>query len=119
MPMEPGQQSYTYKTFETIKKIKSDPQMNGVHFIGGISNCVRDLPARKTGVCRAYVAKAMEYGLDAAIANVSHHYGSANPDPDLLELVDAYAKMDGSAEKLNKAMMLMAEFCQQCRKTHE
>ncbi len=116
MPMEPGQPSYTYKTFETIKKIKSDPQMNGVHFIGGISNCARDLPARKTGICRAYVAKAMEYGLDAAIANVAHHYGSADPDPDLLELVDAYAKMDGSAEKLNKAMMLMTEFCQECRK---
>jgi len=117
MPMEPGQPSYTYKTFEVIKKIKSDPQMNGVHFTGGISNCARDLPARKTGVCRAYVAKAMEYGLDAAIANVAHHYGSVDPDADLLELVDAYAKMDGSAEKLNKAMMLMTKFCQQCRKT--
>jgi cobalamin-dependent methionine synthase I len=119
MPMEPGQSSYTYKTFEAIKKIKSDPQMNGIHFIGGISNCARDLPARKTGICRAYVAKAMEYGLDAVIANPAHHYGSVNPDADLLELVDAYAKMDGSAEKLNKAMMLMAEFCRQCRKAHE
>ncbi len=117
MPMEPGQPSYTYKTFEAIKKIKNDPQMKGVHFIGGISNCARDLPARKTGICRAYVAKAMEYGLDAAIANVAHHYGSVTPDPDLLELVDAYAKMDGSSERLNKAMMLMAGFCQQCRKT--
>jgi 5-methyltetrahydrofolate corrinoid/iron sulfur protein methyltransferase len=119
MPMEPGQPSYTYKTFEVIKKIKSDPQINGIHFIGGISNCARDLPARKTGICRAYVSKAMEYGLDAVIANPAHHYGSVNPDADLLELVDAYAKMDGSAEKLNKAMMLMAEFCRQCRKTNE
>ena len=119
LPMEPGQPSYTYKTFEAIKKIKSDPQMNGVHFIGGISNCARDLPARKTGVCRAYVAKAMEYGLDAAIVNVAHNYGKVDPDPDLLELVDAYAKMDGSPEKLNKAMTLMAKFCQQCRENHE
>jgi cobalamin-dependent methionine synthase I len=119
MPMEPGQPSYTYKTFEAIRKIKSDPQMNSIHFIGGISNCARDLPARKTGICRAYVAKAMEYGLDAVIANPAHHYGSVNPDADLLELVDAYAKMDGSPEKLNKAMTLMAEFCRQCRKTPE
>ena len=93
--------------------------MNGVHFIGGISNCARDLPARKTGVCRAYVAKAMEYGLDASIVNVAHHYGQVDPDPELLELVEAYAKIDGSAEKLNKAMMLMAEFCRQSRKPAE
>jgi hypothetical protein len=36
--------------------------------------------------------------------------------PDLLELVDAYAKMDGSAEAMNRAMMLMAKFCQENRK---
>jgi cobalamin-dependent methionine synthase I len=119
MPMEPGQPSYTYKAFETIKKIKSDPQMNGVHFIAGISNCARDLPARKIGLCRAYLAKAMEYGLDAAIVNVAHHYGKVDPAPDLLELVDAYAKMDGSPENLNKAMTLMAKFCQESRSTSE
>jgi cobalamin-dependent methionine synthase I len=116
MPMEPGEPSYTYKTFETIKKIKSDPQMHGVHFIGGISNCARDLPARKIGVCRAYVAKAAEYGLDAAIVNPGHRFGQAEPNPQLLELVDAYAKMDGSPEKMNNAMMLMAKFCQESRK---
>jgi len=119
MPMEPGEPSHTYKTFETIKKIKSDPQMNGVHFIGGISNCARDLPARKIGVCRAYLAKAMEYGLDAAIVNVAHHYGQVDPAPDLVELVDAYAKMDGSPEKSDRAMALMAKFCQESRKRHE
>lgn len=115
MPMEPGQPSYTYKTFETIKKIKNDPEMKGVHFTGGISNCVRDLPGRKIGVCRAYVAKAMEYGLDSGIVNVSHHYGLVEPDPDLLALVDAYAKMDGSAERMNKAMTLMGKFCRENR----
>lgn len=121
MPMEPGQQSYTYKTFETIKKIKNDPEMKGVHFTGGISNCVRDLPARKIGVCRAYVAKAMEYGLDGGIVNVSHHYGTSETQPasDLLKLVEAYAKMDGSAEKMNEAMMLMGKFCQESRKPAE
>jgi cobalamin-dependent methionine synthase I len=82
----------------------------------GISNCVRDLPGRKVGVCRAYLAKAMEYGLDAAIVNVSHKYGSVEPASDLLELVDAYAKMDGSPERTQRAMELMARFCQQARK---
>ena len=116
MPMESGVPGYTYRAFETIKKIRSDAKMKGVHCLLGISNCVRDLPARKIGICRAYVAKAMEYGLDVGIVNVAHHYGLVEPDPDLLELVDAYAKMDGSAERMNKAMALMGKFCQESRK---
>ncbi|MDH7598631.1 MAG: methylenetetrahydrofolate reductase C-terminal domain-containing protein [Sedimentisphaerales bacterium] len=116
MPMEPGVPGYTYRTFETIKQIRSLPKFKGVHCSLGISNCVRDLPGRKVGVCRAYLAKAMEYGLDAAIVNVSHKYGSVEPASDLLELVDAYAKMDGSPERTQRAMELMARFCQQARK---
>jgi 5,10-methylenetetrahydrofolate reductase len=116
MPMEPNVPGYTYRTFETIKKIKSDPKIKGVHFSLGISNSVRDLPGRRIGVCRAYLAKAMEYGLDAGIVNVAHHYGQVPPDPDLLELVDTFAKMDGSAEATNNAMNLMAKFCQENRK---
>ena len=116
MPMEADVPGYTYRAFETIKKIKSDPKMKGVHCSLGVSNCVRDLPGRKTGICRAYIAKAMEYGLDAAIVNVAHHYGRVEPAPELLELVDAYAKMDGSPERMNKAMTLMGKFCRESRK---
>lgn len=116
MPMEPNVPGYTYRAFETIKKIKSDPKMKGVHCSLGFSNSVRDLPGRKIGVCRAYVAKAMEYGLDAGIVNVAHHYGEVAPDAELLELVDAYAKMDGSMEKMNTAMELMGKFCRENRK---
>ena len=116
MPMEPNVPGYTYRAFETIKKIKSDAKMKGVHCSLGVSNCARDLPGRKIGICRAYVTKAMEYGLDAAIVNVGHHYGQLEPDAGLLELVDAYAKMDGSAEKMNKAIELMGKFCRENRK---
>ena len=119
MPMEPNVPGYTYRAFETIRKIKSDPKMSGVHCSLGVSNCVRDLPGRKIGVCRAYVAKAAEYGLDAAIVNVVHHYGLVEPAAELLELVDAYAKIDGSAESLNKAMELMGKFCRENRKRAE
>ena len=115
MPMEPGAPGYTYRAFETIKKIKADPEIKGVHFSLGVSNCFRDLPARKIGVCRAYVAKAMEYGLDAAIVNTSHRYGTVEADPELLRMVDAFAKMNGSAERMNEAMMLMSRFCQESR----
>jgi cobalamin-dependent methionine synthase I len=115
MPMEPGAAGYTYRAFETITKIKTDPDMRGVHFSLGVSNCFRDLPARKVGVCRAYIEKAMEYGLDAAIVNTAHKYGTVPADPELLKIVDAFAKMDGSAERMNEAMMLMGQFCQQSR----
>jgi 5-methyltetrahydrofolate corrinoid/iron sulfur protein methyltransferase len=116
MPMEPNVPGYTYRAFETIKKIKGEVQMKGVHCSLGVSNCVRELPGRRIGVCRAYVAKAAEYGLDAAIVNVAHHYGHVEPDPGLMELVDAYAKMDGSAESMNRAMELMGKFCRENRK---
>jgi len=116
MPMEPDVPGYTFRAFETIKKIKSDPEIQGVHFSLGVSNSVRDLPGRKIGVCRAYVAKAMEYGLDAGIVNSAHQYGKVDPDPELMKMVNAFAKMDGSAEKLNTAMQLMGDFCRKNRK---
>lgn len=115
MPMEPGLSGYTYRAFETIKKIKSDPVMEAVHCVLGVSNAVRDLPGRKIGLARAYVAKAMEYGLDAGIVNPIHHLHERQADPQLLELVDAYAKMDGSAEAMNRAVLLMSKFCQAAR----
>ena len=112
MPMEPGVTGYTYRAFETIKKIKGDAKMKGVHCLLGISNCVRDLPGRKIGICRAYVAKAMEYGLDAAIVNVAHNYGKVDPDPDLLELVDSYAKMDSTGSpQVEPASFCRSYFC--------
>jgi methylenetetrahydrofolate reductase (NADPH) len=116
MPMEPGVPGYTYRAFETIRRIKNDPQMKDCHFSLGVSNCCRDLPGRRIGICRAYVAKAMESGLDAGIVNVAHRYGEKPVDPELLELVNAYAQLDGSMEKLNDAMTLMGQFCASCKK---
>ena len=116
MPMEPNVPGYTYRAFETIKKIKTDPQMKDCHFSLGVSNCCRDLPGRRIGICRAYVAKGMEYGLDAGIVNVAHRYGEKPADPELINLVDAYTKLDGSMERLNDAMTLMGQFCASCKK---
>lgn len=65
---------------------------------------------------RAYVRKAMEYGLDGAFVNPMHQYGLVTPDPELLELVDAYAKIDGSVESREKVVMLIDEFCRKNRK---
>jgi cobalamin-dependent methionine synthase I len=116
MPKEPNVPGYTYLAFETIKKIMNDPKMKGVHCLLGISNAVRDLPGRKIGVCRAYLANATEYGLDSAIVNVAHGYNEDQAAPELFELVDAFSKMDGSEEKTNAAMALMDEFCRKNKK---
>jgi methylenetetrahydrofolate reductase (NADPH) len=59
MPMQAGAASYTYRTFNTIKKIKTDPQLKKCHFSLGITNSVRDLPGRKIGVARAYTEVAI------------------------------------------------------------
>ncbi len=115
MPMQPDVPGYTYRAFETIKKIKNDPRMKDVHFSMGVSNSCRDLPGRKVGIARAYVEVAMEYGLDAGIVNVAHHFGEKPADPELVNLVRAYAKMDGSADPMNDAMMLMGQFCAAAR----
>ena len=115
IPMTTGEPGFTYKTFEAIRKIKSDTKMQGVHFSCGVTNCARDLPARKIGVMRAYVHTAMEYGLDAGIVSVKHHLNEGQAAPELLKLVKAYAVMDGSADKINATMMLMGQFCQASR----
>ena len=117
MPMNPGQSSYCYNAFETIKKIKTDMQMKGVHCSLGVSNSVRDLPGRKIGVCRAYVEVAMEAGLDAAILNPSHHYGESVADADLVKMVRAFAALDGDMNKLTDAMDLMGKFCRENKKS--
>lgn len=38
-------------------------------------------------------------------------FGEKPADPELVKLIDAFAKMDGSAERTNDAMMLMGQFC--------
>jgi len=116
MPMQPNVPGYTYRAFETMKAIKNNPAMKGVHFSMGVSNCCRDLPGRKIGICRAYVQKAMEYGLDSGIINAAHQYGTKPADPTLIELVTAYAEMDGDMDKTNEAIERMGDFCDSLRK---
>lgn len=116
LPMTPETAGYTYRTFETMRKIKNDPEMKGVHLSLGVTNAVRDLPGRRTGVCRAYLAKARTYGLDAAIVNVMHDYGKRPAAVDLLEFVGAFAHQNGSAEAGQRAINAMMDFCRANRK---
>ncbi len=115
MPMSPDEKGRTFAAFETIKAIKSDPKFDGVHFSLGVSNCARDLPARRIDVIKAYLVKAMEYGLDAAIIDVRRKWFATKPDPQLYEMVSAFAAIDGSPDKLMDAVNLMTKFCADSR----
>jgi cobalamin-dependent methionine synthase I len=117
IPDSPGIANHTYKSFRIIKNIKSDPAMKKGHCLLKINQATDGIPSRKVGVARAYVARAMEYGLDAAFADVTNHYGESPADPKLLELIDAYAEMDGSSEKRNNTEKLMSGFCAGAKKT--
>ena len=116
IPQADDMPGHTYITFEIAKKIKQDRQIAGVHCLMRPSVVGRKLP-RSVGICRAYIGKALEYGFDAAFVNVAHRFGMVEPDPELLKLVEAYAKLDGSAENKEKAETLMNRLCLQCQKT--
>ena len=102
---------YTHMLFETIKRIKEDRTMKSVRTSVTVELSAVKLPGRSIGVCRAYVALAMEYGLSACVADAQRHYGHLLADPHLVSLVDAYATMDGAPDKAQKAQKLMDAFC--------
>ena len=115
-PALAGGRGRTYRAFETIRRIKADSSLRSAHCLLRIDSAGGELPSRAIGVCRAFATKAMESGLDAAFVNPALHYGEGPADPGLLELVDAFVKMDGSPEQTRKAKELMAKFCAEAPK---
>ena len=43
------------------------------------------------------------------------YYDSGEVDPELVELIEIFANIDGNQENTDKAMMVMADFCNKCR----
>jgi len=115
VPMDAEKPGYTYRAFETIRRLKADPAFKGVHFSLGVTNSVRNLPGRRTGVSRAYLARAIERGLDAAIVNVFHDYGKRPPAADLLAFIDVFAAQDGAPASVQRAIDAMMDFCRSNR----
>jgi len=116
MPESSGIANQTYKAFRIIQSLKHDSATNKSHCLLKINRATDGIPSRKVGVARAYVAKAMEYGLDAAFVDVTRHYGESPADAKLLQLIDAYAEMDGSSGKRQNANKLMSNFCAGAKK---
>jgi 5,10-methylenetetrahydrofolate reductase len=115
-PTLAGGRGRTYSAFEAIRKLRTNTHTQRSHGLLRIDTAAGELPGRAIGVCRAYAAKAIEYGLDAAFVNPALHYGEEPADPGLLELVNAYVKMNGSPEQTRIAKELMAKFCAETQK---
>ncbi len=109
-PTLPSGCGHTHSAFETIQRVKSDSSLRECHCLLRTSDVVSGLPGRAVGVCRAYVAKALEYGLDAAFMNVAKHYGESPADPGLVEMVSAFAEMDGAPGRTEQAKERMDIF---------
>jgi len=105
-----GEPGGIYVSFETMKKIKGDKRLKGCHCLMRPSLAAMKLP-RSIGLLRAYIAKAMEYGLDTAFVDVSRRFGQVAADAGLVELIDAFAKKDGTAQNKEKAQAMLDEFC--------
>lgn len=92
-PLGADMVGYTRRTFEGIRVIRSDPHMAGVHICIGLSNCADGLP-RRLAINRAYLRIALEYGLDAAILDVTKVTGKDLVDGEILKLVRRIIKAD-------------------------
>lgn len=88
--------SHTRNAFAAIRRIRDDEEMRGVHALLGVSNWVYGARKRRIGHLRAFVQVAMEYGLDAIIADTSKRFGRRDAPPELVEFVRMYAALDGS-----------------------
>ncbi len=115
IPEDDGTPSRTHIAFETLRRIRQDKNLKGVGCMLEAGPAAAKLP-RAIGVCRAYIAKAMEYGVDTCLADAQRGYGLIPADPKILALVDAFANMDGSFEKRQHAGELLETFCQAGKK---
>jgi methylenetetrahydrofolate reductase (NADPH) len=107
----PAKPSHTHIIFHALQRIMQDKHLKQIHCCLAVNDATTKLPGRKIGVCRAYVAAAMGYGMNACVADAQRAYGETPADAQLTALVNAYAQMDGSQDKARQAKGLMDKFC--------
>ena len=101
--------SHTYNAFRAIRQIRNDAALGGAHTIQGVSNWAYGARKRRIGHIRAYVSVAMEYGLDAAIVDVSKDFAIKEADPELVGFVKGFASLDGSDDSMMAYQNMMQE----------
>lgn len=92
--------SHTHNAFHAMQKIKTHTSLQGVHCVLGVSNWVHGAQKRRIGHLRAFIATAQEYGLDAAIVDVSKQFGIKPPSDELVEFVKMFVGLDGSDDSM-------------------
>ena len=108
IPAQMGDISTTHKTFEAIKRLKKNSATAKGHSALRVTIAAFGMP-RGIGVCRAYVDKAIEYGMDAGVVNVAHKYGSVPAAKDLVAQIDTIANINGTVAAHEKALELQAK----------
>jgi cobalamin-dependent methionine synthase I len=94
--------SHTHNCLRAIRRIREDPKLSGVHALLGVSNWGYGVRRRRVGHIRAFTAVARGYGLDAVIADVALGLGDKPAAPELVELVELYASLDGGEDSLDR-----------------
>ena len=87
---------------EGIKLIGEDPDLSGIHMMGGISNVGMMLPAKasdgqplKTRIERAFLTLARPYGFDTILATPWHNYQDLPEDDFVFQLFREIISMKG------------------------
>ncbi|MAG37611.1 MAG: hypothetical protein CL878_15360, partial [Dehalococcoidia bacterium] len=99
---------YTRQTFEGIRRIKDDPELAGSHISIGLSNCSDGLPRRQS-LNRAYLRVAQDYGVDAAVLDVTGVTGKERVHPWSLRLVRRVVSPKGGDPAA--ALEDLADYC--------
>ena len=99
----------THVSFETMQRIKKDKSLKGAHCSMRPSLAAMKMP-RSLGVLRAYIAKAMECGLDTAFVDLSKRFGQLPADAKLVEMVGAFAAKDGTPQKKERVQSMVDAF---------
>jgi methylenetetrahydrofolate reductase (NADPH) len=92
-----SRRSKTNLAFETMRKIKADPKLKGVHCSMRPAFSAIAAP-RRIGICRAFIENAMHSGLDTAMITPTSQYGLVPAAADLIDLVERIANVDGDAD---------------------
>jgi cobalamin-dependent methionine synthase I len=103
-PMGNLKPSHTHNSFHAIEAIRRDPDLSACHAVLGASNWVYGAKKRRIGHLRAYIAVAMQYGLDAAIVDVAKKFGVEPAPPELMEFVEGFVALDGGPDSMMSYM---------------
>lgn len=96
-------QGLNRSTLEAVRLIGSDPELKGVHMMGGLSNIGQQLPAKaadgsdlKSGLENAFLTLAVPYGFDTVLGTPWRGYVPLPDDNHVLQAYRNFLEQTGS-----------------------